>query len=53
MIKHSLASIEEAKKVLEFNPLVSFKEGLERTVEFLRINTDYQRTSVERIILHR
>lgn len=35
-VKHSLASIEKAKSILEFNPLVSFKKGLERTVEFFK-----------------
>ena len=35
-VKHSLASIEKAKKILSFNPKVSFKEGLERTIEFFR-----------------
>jgi nucleoside-diphosphate-sugar epimerase len=35
-VKHSLASIEKAKNILDFTPQVSFKEGLERTIEFFR-----------------
>jgi len=35
-VKHSLASIEKAKELLSFNPKVSFKEGLEKTVEFFK-----------------
>lgn len=33
-LSHSLVSIEKAKNILNFNPMVSFKKGLERTVEF-------------------
>ena len=33
-VKHSRASIEKAKKYLNYEPVVSFEEGLKRTVEF-------------------
>jgi nucleoside-diphosphate-sugar epimerase len=33
-VKHSLADIEKAKKRLNFEVLISFKEGLKRTVEW-------------------
>ena len=33
-VKHSRASIEKAKKYLNCEPVVSFEEGLKRTVEF-------------------
>ncbi|MFC2140584.1 SDR family oxidoreductase [Candidatus Auribacterota bacterium] len=33
-IKHSLASIEEAEKYLNFKPLVSTEEGLSKTIEW-------------------
>lgn len=33
-VKHSLADINKAKHILDYNVKVSFKEGLERTVEF-------------------
>ncbi len=35
-VKHSLANIEKAKNLLNFTPQVSFKEGLEMTIEFFR-----------------
>lgn len=35
-VKHSLASIEKARNILNFTPQVPFKEGLERTVEVFR-----------------
>jgi UDP-glucose 4-epimerase len=35
-IKHSLADITLAKKHLGYNPLVTFEEGLRRTVEWYR-----------------
>lgn len=33
-VKHSRASIEKAKKFLGYEPVVSFEEGLKRTVDF-------------------
>jgi len=33
-VKHSMASIERAEVVLGYRPVVSFEEGLQRTVEF-------------------
>lgn len=33
-VKHSLASIEKAKKFLNYLPSVDFKNGLEKTIEF-------------------
>ncbi len=35
-IKHSLADITLAQKYLGYKPLVSFEEGLRRTVEWYR-----------------
>lgn len=35
-VKHSLADITQAAQVLGYKPLVSFKEGLERTIEWYR-----------------
>ena len=31
-VKHSLASIEKAKKLLGYHPIISFKQGLKKTV---------------------
>ena len=33
-VRHSLASIEKAKRLLDYEPLAGFDEGLERTVEW-------------------
>jgi nucleoside-diphosphate-sugar epimerase len=38
-VKHSLASIEEAKKIIDFSPAVGFLEGLKRTVDWYRTGT--------------
>lgn len=35
-VKHSLASIDKAKRILSFEPTYSFVEGLEKTVEFFK-----------------
>lgn len=35
-IKHSLADISKAKKLLGYEPLINFDEGLKRTVEFYK-----------------
>ena len=32
-VKHSMAGIEKAKEILNFRPVVDFKEGLKRTIE--------------------
>jgi len=37
-VKHSLADIEKAKKMLSFKVLVSFREGLRNTVEWFSNN---------------
>lgn len=37
-IKHSLASIEKASEVLDYFPLVSFREGLELTYQYIEKN---------------
>jgi len=31
-IQHSLASIEKAKKILQYSPQVSVKEGIDKTI---------------------
>jgi UDP-glucose 4-epimerase len=33
-VKHSMASIDRAQRILAFSPLVNFQEGLKRTVEW-------------------
>lgn len=38
-IKHSLADIKKASKLLGYNPLVDFKEGLRKTVEWFLLNS--------------
>jgi UDP-glucose 4-epimerase len=35
-VKHSLADIQKAKKLLNYYPKVSFKEGLRKTLDFYR-----------------
>jgi UDP-glucose 4-epimerase len=35
-VKHSLADISKAQQLLGYTPLVSFREGLERTVEYFK-----------------
>jgi nucleoside-diphosphate-sugar epimerase len=35
-VRHSQAAIENAQRFLKFEPRVSFKEGLERTVGWFR-----------------
>lgn len=37
-VKHSLASIDKAKNLLGYEPLVYFDKGLEKVVEWYRIN---------------
>ncbi len=37
-IKHSLSSIKNIKKLLGYNPSVSFEEGINHTVEWFRFN---------------
>ena len=37
-VKHSLADISQAKKLLGFKPVVSFKDGLEKAIEWYRAN---------------
>jgi nucleoside-diphosphate-sugar epimerase len=37
-VKHSLASIEQARKVIGYEPVVSFQEGLQRAIEWYRKN---------------
>jgi len=35
-VRHSMASIEKAEKMLGYRPLVTFEEGLRRTVEWFK-----------------
>jgi len=35
-VKHSQADISRAKELLKYEPEISFKEGLEKTVEWYR-----------------
>jgi nucleoside-diphosphate-sugar epimerase len=37
-VKHSLADITVAKKLLGFKPVVSFKDGLKKAIEWYRVN---------------
>jgi UDP-glucose 4-epimerase len=37
-VKHSLANIAAARKLLGFEPVVPFREGLERSLDWYRKN---------------
>ena len=37
-VKHSLADISQAKKLIGFKPVVLFKEGLAKAIEWYRVN---------------
>jgi nucleoside-diphosphate-sugar epimerase len=37
-VKHSLADISQAKKLIGFKPVVSFKDGLKKAIEWYRVN---------------
>ncbi len=37
-VKHSLADISQAKKLIGFKPVVSFKDGLAKAIEWYRVN---------------
>lgn len=37
-VKHSLADVGKAEKLLGYKPLVSFEEGLKKTIEFYKTN---------------
>jgi len=37
-VKHSLADITAAKKLIGYEPVVPFKEGLEKAIEWYRDN---------------
>lgn len=37
-IKYSYADISEAKKILGYNPRISLKEGLKKTIDWFRVN---------------
>jgi UDP-N-acetylglucosamine/UDP-N-acetylgalactosamine 4-epimerase len=39
-VRHSQADISKARELLGYNPQVGFREGLERTVEFLRAKAE-------------
>ena len=39
-VKHSLASIDRAKALIGYEPLVSFSEGIERVVEWYMENAE-------------
>jgi UDP-glucose 4-epimerase len=38
-VKHSLASIQRAKQILDFSPTINFREGLKRTVAWFVQNS--------------
>jgi UDP-N-acetylglucosamine 4-epimerase len=40
-VKHSLADISKAKRLLEYNPLISVKEGLNKTFEWYKENANF------------
>ena len=44
-VKHSLADITKAKGILDYNPQIKIKEGLERTYEWFKSVGDFQKTS--------
>lgn len=35
-VRHSMASIEKAERILGYRPVVTFEEGLRRTVEWFK-----------------
>ncbi|MBP7053416.1 MAG: LPS biosynthesis protein WbpP, partial [Phycisphaerae bacterium] len=37
-VKHSLADITAARKLIDFEPVVPFREGLERSIDWYRRN---------------
>jgi UDP-glucose 4-epimerase len=37
-VKHSLADISQAKKLIGFKPVISFKDGLKKAIEWYRVN---------------
>ena len=37
-VKHSLADITKARKLIGFKPVVSFKDGLKKAIEWYRVN---------------
>jgi UDP-glucose 4-epimerase len=37
-VKHSLADISAAKKLIGFKPVISFKDGLKKAIEWYRVN---------------
>jgi UDP-glucose 4-epimerase len=39
-VKHSLASIQKAERLLGFTPSVTFDQGLERTIEYFRTQAE-------------
>jgi UDP-glucose 4-epimerase len=39
-VKHSLASIQKAERLLGFVPSVTFDQGLERTIEYFRTQAE-------------
>lgn len=39
-VKHSLASISMAKNLIEYSPIVSFEEGLKRTIEWYKAGNE-------------
>lgn len=43
-VKHSLAAIEKARQLLGYEPLVTFREGLERTVEYFKARHEEARS---------
>jgi len=49
-----VANIFRAKKILEWEPKYSFKEGLLKTIEWYRINKkkDYIKANLSRLLLH-
>jgi UDP-glucose 4-epimerase len=45
-VKHSLADISLAKKCFGYEPLVQFREGLERTVDWYKSVTKFENSSI-------
>ena len=41
-VKHSLADISKAKKLLDYGPIVNFEDGLRKTVEFYKNEDDHK-----------
>jgi nucleoside-diphosphate-sugar epimerase len=40
-IKHSLASVEKAKKLFGYEPVIQMKEGMEKTIGWAKMKVEF------------